>query len=133
MKKIFIVLFIGLFAFTGCGKDNNKVVCSGTKEEDGQKIKSEITATLKDKKVDKVSATMEFEDEKSATAMCGLFTMANGLATDEKDKIDFKCDGKKIIFNDYTSMIADDDDIQIVGLGKDDFIKAMESEDFTCK
>lgn len=134
MKKVAFVLVAGLLIFTGCGnKDNNKIVCSGTREEEGQEIKLEVTATLKDKKIDKVSASMEFDKEESATAMCSIFTFANQLATDEKDKIDFKCDGSKIIFNDYTSMIADDDDLQIVGLSKDDFIKVMENEKLSCK
>ena len=127
MKKVLFGLGACLL-LAGCG-NGNKVVCTGTEEEDGVKVTMEVTATLKNEKVNGVSATMSFSDKKTAEQYCSIFELANSMSEDEQ--VDVKCDGKKIIFADYTQMSSGDD--EIIGLSKEEFIKAMEDTELKCK
>ena len=128
MKKLVFVLGLCLL-LSGCG--NNKVVCSGSVDEQGLKVKLEVSAALKDDKVNNVSASMTFDDEKAAKQYCGLMELANSFAEDDSKKIDFECSGKSIEFKDYTKMM--DSDEKIKEMTKDQFIEVMEAEKLTCK
>lgn len=128
MKKLVFVLGLCLL-LSGCG--NNKVVCSGSVDEQGLKVKLEVSAALKDDKVNEVSASMTFDDEKAAKQYCGLMELANSFAEDDSKKIDFECSGKSIEFKDYTKLM--DSDEKIKEMTKDQFIEVMEAEKLTCK
>ena len=131
MKKGILLGLASLFILTGCG-NKNEVVCTGKMDEEGMKAEAKITATIKDDKVEKVSAAITFDDKETAEQYCSLFEMANGFAESEDDKVGFKCDGKTISFENYSDFAGDDEDI--VGMAKADFIKTMEKEDgVTCK
>lgn len=64
MRKYILLLFVGIFLLSGCG--NKEVVCTGEEDLEGENVKAEIVAKLKDDKVDTVSATMIFDSEDSA-------------------------------------------------------------------
>lgn len=128
MKKLVFVLGLCLL-LSGCG--NNKVVCSGSVDEQGLKVKLEVSAALKDDKVNEVSASMTFDDEKAAKQYCGLMELANSFAEDDSKKIDFECSDKSIEFKDYTKLM--DSDEKIKEMTKDQFIEVMEAEKLTCK
>lgn len=65
MKKTLVLGIGALLLFTGCG--SNKVVCTQTTEEDGKKMKLQVTANMKDNKVSTVDATIKFEDDTTAS------------------------------------------------------------------
>ncbi len=132
MKKImFSIMVVGcVFLLTGCGL-GNKVVCTGTTEESGYKVGMKVTATLKGNKVDKVSASMSFDNKETADTFCSILKLANTYAEDGK-KIDFSCSGKSITIKDYTQLV-DSSDEKLSDITKEDFIKAMESEKLKCK
>ena len=147
MKKGLLIGLACLLFLTGCGdkesaKDNNaKKESSKTKEKasagnyvtcTGKLDDAGVTATLE---IKAASVSMIFEDEKTAKQYCSIFELANTLAEDDADKVDFSCSGKKLTFNSYADFAsAEDDDEDIIGLTKADFIKEMESsEGVTCK
>lgn len=131
MKKILFLLVACLFV-SGCG--SNKVVCTGTYEENGQKYTAEIIGELKNDKIDKVSATMEFSDKKTAEQFCSLFELANSFTEDESKKVDYECKDKKVIFKDYTKL-SEESDQKLKGMTKKEFKKAMQQGEgkVTCK
>lgn len=129
MKKYIVILLAGLFLTTGC-ESGNKVVCTGKNEQEGQSMEAKITGHLKDNKIDKVDYEMSFSHDESAQLMCGMIAFANSSA---ENKIDYKCDGKKITIKGLTSSI--DSDSSYVGLTKEEFINTIQSEaeNVTCK
>ena len=132
MKKALLILPVMLLLVTGCGK--KEVVCTGTVEEDGQKYEMKFIGTLKDDKIDSAKAIMTFSDETTAQSMCGMFALVNSFAEDDDKKIDYKCDGKVITLNSLDNYI-DDEEEQIKGMTKDEFIKKVteENDQITCK
>ncbi|MDO4963046.1 MAG: hypothetical protein Q4E75_03000 [bacterium] len=133
MKKFACLLCISLFLLTGCGsKKSNEVVCSGSIEEDDVKLGMAVTAKLKDGKVSNASVKMTFDDEDTAKEYCDLFNLANSYS-EENEKISFNCSSKEIEFDDYASILSNDDDDDIIGMTKDDFVKYMIEQDLTCK
>ena len=129
MKKYAFLMVAGLLLVSGCGS-KNEVVCTGSSSEDGMNLTMKVTATIKDEKVSAAKAVMTFDSKEMADAYCGIFNLASSL-TEDGEKIDVKCDGKDVIFNDY-SQFADSED-QIIGMSKEDFIKAMETSELSCK
>ncbi len=130
MKKGILFGLVCLFILTGCG-NGNKVVCKGKLDEAGMKADMTVTATIKSDKVDKVSASMTFDSKDTAKQYCSLFEMANSFAEDD-EKVDFKCDGKTLTFENYSDFAGEDD--EIIGMSKADFIKEMEKTDgVSCK
>lgn len=125
MKKFLSLSIIALFAvvLSGCGKSAD-IVCTGTVEEDGQTYKAKIEATVDGDKVTKAKATMEFSDKTTAETMCGMLALSNSMS---EEQIDYKCDGKKITFNDFLQMSGEEE------YTKEEFIEEMEDEDLTCK
>ena len=156
MKKGLLIGLACLLFLTGCGdkesaKDNNAkkessktkekasagnyVTCTGKLDDAGVTATLEIKAKISADVVKDASVSMIFEDEKTAKQYCSIFELANTLAEDDADKVDFSCSGKKLTFNSYADFAsAEDDDEDIIGLTKADFIKEMESsEGVTCK
>lgn len=130
MKKILFLSILSLFLLIGCGKSNT-ITCTGTQDEDGIKVKSEIKAEIKDNKVTNVTAKMEFDDSKTASTMCGIFNLANSMAEKDEDKFDYDCKDKTITFKNYLKLLSSEKDKQ--EFTKDEFIKIMEEEKLTCK
>lgn len=132
MRKYILLLFVGLFLLSGCG--NKEVVCTGEEDLEGENVKAEIVAKLKDDKVDTVSATMTFDSEDSANQMCSIFDLYNSSIENDDYKIDVSCDGTKMTFNNYTELLSlEDDSDSIIGMSRDDFIQAMEEDELSCK
>lgn len=130
MKKILFLSILSLFLLTGCG-NSNTITCTGTQEEDGIKVKSEIKAGIKDNKITNVTAKMEFDDSKTASTMCGIFNLANSMAENDEDKFDYDCKDKTITFKNYLKLLSSEQDKQ--EFTKDEFIKIMEEAKLTCK
>jgi hypothetical protein len=132
MKKNFLLgLGIAGLLLTACGSSGDKVVCSGTAEENGQKAEVKITATLKDGKVDKVDQTMTFSDSNTAKQTCGLLEFANSFAESDDKKLDFECDGNSVTIKN----VQDTDEQNLKGMTKDEFITYAQgqSEQISCK
>jgi hypothetical protein len=132
MKKNFLLgLGVAGLLLTACGSSGDKVVCSGKVEEAGQSGEVEITATLKDGKVDRVDQTMTFSDSNTAKQTCGLLEFANSFAESEDKKIDFECDGNSITIKNF----QDTDDQNLKGMTKEEFISYAEeqSKEISCK
>lgn len=133
MKKgiITFAALLSLGLVTGCGS-KNQVVCSGKVDESGTSYEAKMVANLKDGKVSDGYIQMTFSDKKDAESYCGILALTNSMADKGGvEKIDYKCDGKKVRIN---KLELDSDD-KFVGLTKDEFIKkATEGSDkVTCK
>ncbi len=131
MKKYFLVVFCALLLFvvTGCG-NKNQVKCTGSFSEGGMSMDAEIIADLDDNdKVTDVTAIMDLKDKDTATQFCSLYKMF----ADEEKGIEISCSGSKITIKGYSKLEAETEEEDIVGKTKDEFIKAMQEEKFTCK
>ena len=127
MKK-FLVLSLGVLLLAGCGK-SNKVTCSGDVEEGGQKYSMKVTGYLENDKVKTIDAVMEFSSKEEAQTMCGLMSLANGFAEKEKQKIDVKCDGKKMTIKGFEKVDSNDEgESKLANLTKEEFIKYFQDE-----
>lgn len=131
MKKVAILFVVGLFLVSGCGK-KNQVTCTATQEENGQKYTMTITADMKDDKVSSVSAKMAFDSEDTAKSFCGILGLVNSMAEDEDSKVNYDCGKKSITIKNYEKL-AESEGEEVKGLTKEEFIKGLEEEKFTCK
>lgn len=133
MKKGIIVFaaVVALGVVTGCGK-KNEVVCTGKTTENGATYEAKIVAKLKKGKVADGYMEMKFSDKKTAETMCGFMAMANGMAEKDSDKIDYTCKGKVLKINSLKTM---DEDGELIGMTKDEFIKQAKSssKNIKCK
>ena len=131
MKKYFLVVFCALLLFvvTGCG-NKNQVKCTGSFSEGGMNMEAEMIADLdeNDKVVD-VTAVMDLGNSDTANSFCSLYK----LMEDKEKGVEVSCSGSKITIKGYANVEAGEDEDQVVGKTKDEFIKLMEEEDFTCK
>jgi hypothetical protein len=130
VKKYFLVVFCALlmFTLTGCGK--NQVKCTGSYSEEGMKISAEMIADLDaNDKVTDATAIFDLGDSNTANQYCSLFKLAE--TADSGVKV--TCSGTKVTIEGYAKMESDDEEDELIGLSKEDFIKAMAEEDFTCK
>ncbi len=164
-KKIFGILLIVacLFLVTGCGgsTDSEKVVCTSEESEGGMTVNGVVTATLKDQKVDAVSAELKFGSKEQASQYYYILTAFASMGGAGDLGLELKDD--KIIVADYINFMEqtnsskdyDDEDmdieededldveedeeeekepeVKIKGMSKEEFIKLMEKDDFTCK
>lgn len=132
MKKYLLALFcvMLLFVVTGCGS-KNQVKCTGTQTESGITIKGEVIADLdNDNKITDATVVYDLGDKTTADQYCALFKLMENA-----DKgVSVSCSGSKITIKGYANMESeDDDDDVLLGATKEEFIKAMEKENFTCK
>ena len=131
MKKYLIVVFCALFAvaLVGCGK-KNQVTCTGTMSEGGLTIKAEAIGDFDaNDKLTEATVIYDLGDKTTAEQYCSLFKM---FESSEKG-ISISCSGSKITIKGYAQMEAEEGEENLIGASKDDFIKAMEKESFTCK
>lgn len=127
MKKLFILLF-AVVLIAGCGK-SNKVVCSGNVEEAGQKYEMKVTGYLENDKIKTIDAEMIFGDDEAAKTMCGLMNLVNGFAEKEEDKIDIKCDGKKMTIKGFEKYDASEEsETEFMNMTKEKFIEYFQNQ-----
>ena len=131
MKKFAILFVVGLFLVSGCGK-KNQVTCTAAQEEEGQKYTMTLTADIKDDKVSGVSAKMDFDNEDTAKSFCGILGLVNSMAEDENSKVNYDCGKKSITIKNYENL-AESEGEEVTNISKEEFIKELEEEGFTCK
>ena len=133
MKKYFLVVFCALLLFvvTGCG-NKNEVKCTGTMSEGGVNVTAEIIGEFDDNdKLTTVTMIEDLGDKEKADQMCALVKAF--MPADSG--VDVSCSGSKVTIKGYEKM-ADDEDEQVIGMTKEEFKQAMESEaegQVTCK
>ncbi len=140
-KKILGLLGIGcgLLLLTGCGSSGDKVVCTATESEGGMSMTAEVTAKLKDNKVDSAEAAIVFDSEETASQYYGMLALVESFSEDGK-KLGAKLDGKKVTIENFANVIEEEADeeegteaVKVIGESKEDFIKLMEAEGYSCK
>lgn len=134
MKKYFLtVLLLALvLVVTGCGS-KNQLKCTGSYTEGGTTMEAEIVAdfTEDDKLID-ANVVYDLKDETTANQYCSLFK----LMEDAEKGISVKCSGSKITIEGFAKMeneYGDQEFSTLVGKTKEEFKKAIETENFTCK
>ena len=134
MKKYFlIVLLLALvLVVTGCGS-KNQLKCTGSYTEGGTTMKAEIVADFtKDDKLIDANVVYDLKDETTANQYCSLFK----LMEDAEKGISVKCSGSKITIEGFAKMeneYGDQEFSTLVGKTKEEFKKAIETENLTCK
>ena len=136
MKKIvsiialFSILLVSLFLLTGCGENNSsstgektpiisneeKLIATKTEVEEGITMKSKIEATFKDGIAVSAIASVEFEDEQTASLMYQIMSAT---------QTDLQLNGKIITMKE-TKPSDDAEDIS-----KQDFIDEFTAEGYT--
>lgn len=138
MKKLFSL--VGLFVFsalvlTGCG-GGEKLVCTISEEGENGTQKGEVTAAIKDGKVDSISANMEFATEEEATQYMQILKLAEAFMGEDV-KIGAKQSGKKITIDDMSAILENTNDneneVKIIGMSKEDFKARLEEQGYSCK
>ena len=140
MKKLFSL--VGIFAFgalflTGCGGSGSKLVCTGEETTESGSYKAEVTATLKDDKVDAVSAELEFSTEEEATQYASLMKLAEAFMEEGTD-LGISSNGKKVTIKNMSAVLSNGTDeegneVNLIGGTKDDFVKYVEEQGYSCK
>ena len=161
MKKIYfgVISLVAVLLITGCGS-SNKVVCTASIDEQGQKYDAEMTAKFDENdKIENVSFTMTFTTEEEAKLIYRQYEEMMRLAEQfaqqgqQVPQFEIKNDGKKITIGDYAAFVklayegmeqpgAQEDapkrepKDELMGMNKDTFKKNMESDPeakWTCK
>ncbi len=163
MKKILSILtvfVISALIVTGCGGSSNnntnsntngnenggnvigeKVVCSSTQkdEESGETVTATITAVIQDNKVSGASGTMEFDKEETASQYYSLMQFMDAYM-EEGQSLNLKLDGKTVIIGNMMGMLDTEGDeeegtaaFKVSEATKEEFIKYVEAEGYTCK
>ena len=129
MKKYLLIVFCALLlvAVTGCGK--KQIKCTNSTTESGVEINAEVIADLDDSdKVTDATVIYGFSDSSIVDQYCSIFKMAE----DEEKGISVDCSGSKITIKGMASLDDDEED-NVIGQSKDEFVKSAEEEGFTCK
>ena len=131
MKKCFLGLFCAVLLFvTGCGENKNQVKCTGEMEESGVKIKGEVVADFDDSdKLKDATFTYDLGKKETADQFCGLFKMME----DSSKGVTVSCSGTKVTIKGYANIDAEEEEESMIGKSKEEFKKAMEKEQMTCK
>ncbi len=130
MKKYLFVVFCALFlvVLTGCGKKAD-ITCTGEMEEGGIKAKATYYAYLTDNKVSRVDVEMSFDDDATAKTTCQTMELVKTMAGDEAKDMVVKCSGKTVTIENFPA----EDEEDMIGVSKEEFIKAAEQQSLTCK
>lgn len=135
LKATVLALVMGLviISLTGCG--SNKLVATKTTEDETMgNYKEEITITFKNDKADTVQMSMEFEDEKIAEGMYGIFSLGMSMdETGELEGMDVKQDGKKLIITMDSKAFAESEEVSEEDMTKEALKKALEEDGYTVK
>ena len=136
MKKYFLVVFCAalLFVVTGCGS-KNEMKCTGTMEENGQKVEAEVTAEFdKDDKLVDATIVEDLGSEETAKQLCSLYQT---FSSEMPEGVSVSCSGSKVTIKGFAKMNdSEDEEDKMIGLTKEEFKTKMESETegkVTCK
>ena len=134
MKKYIFLIMISILFLTGCGKSvsKNQIICTGTEDDEDGMVTTKVTANYKDEKITSVSAEMTFEDEDVAKQTCDMYDFMNSFADSEDKKIEYECKGKTIIIKDLSNFDSEEEE-NIIGMSKKDFISKMKEQNISCK
>ena len=123
MRKylMLVVCSLVLFLATGCGKE--KVVCTGTFEEDGLSADAEMIAEFDKDTVSDITVNYTLKDDETAKQWCALFQ----LMQDEDKGVSVKCSGKKITIKGIDKIDSEDEEENPIKT-KEEFIKYAEEE-----
>lgn len=128
-KSIFLFVIMGviLLALTGCG--NKTLVATKTlnEENDGIAATETLEVTFKGDKADKITATIEFEDEELAKTFEEYFKSFN-------EDFETSRENKKIVINMAGDKLEEFEGIKSDGsVSKEDLKKSLEDEGFEVK
>lgn len=118
---LLIVMAVILFALTGCA--NSKLVATKSNNESGMKYEEKIEITFKNKLANKITFTMEFEDESTAKLLGEYLKNEEG----------FKQDGKKIIYEMDVEKYAKQEGVEKDKLTRDYLKTELEKSGYTVK
>ena len=131
MRKYFLVVFclVLLFVVTGCG-NKNQVVCTQTETEGGVTVKGTVTVDFdKDDKLTDATAVYDIGNKTTADQYCALMKLV-----ENPDKgVKVECSGSKVTIKGFANADLDEDEEQVIGMTKADFIQKMQAEGLTCK
>ena len=132
-KSILLVMIMAvtLFALTGCG--GKKLVATKSNEDDFfGKYEETIEVTFKNDKADKITITMEFEDEDKAEGIASLYKLSS---SEDLEGVEVESKGKKLIMTMDAKAFAeqegmeDNDD----SLSRDSIKKSLEEDGYKVK
>ncbi len=129
MKKYFLIAGVALLLLTGCGGKKADITCTGEMDEGGVKAKATYYAYLTDNKVSRVDVEMTMEDDTTAKTVCQTMELFKTMYGDQAKDMNVKCSGKTVTIENYPAEDQDD----MIGATKEDFIKAAEGQSLTCK
>ena len=117
MKKVkIILLIIGVILLSGC----NKTYTCIYEDKTNNNYESIITYKIKNNIVVNARAEMTYKDTQTASYMCEVFQYAN----DANDTL--KCDGKKIVIDDYQKSVREEN------MTQKEFVTYLEQQKFKC-
>ncbi len=123
ISLLIIFMTIMLFALTGCGK--SKIVATKSTKDDFMSYDETLEITLKNNKPDKITWTLDFYDESTATLYATLYkSVAN-------DTLEIKQDGKKLTLTMDKKFFAEEFELDEKDLTKDKLIDALEEKGYT--
>ncbi len=135
VKSLLVVLLMGitLLMLTGCG-GNKLVATKETDDESYGKYTEKAVILFDNNKVSKVTTTMEYENEDTATQVYAIFNWAKSMATDgELDGFDVKQDKNKITMEMDAKVFADQEGISEEDMTKEAVKKSLEENGYTVK
>ena len=118
---LLIVMAVILFALTGCA--NSKLVATRTSTESGIKCEEKIEIKFKNKLANKITFTMEFEDESTAKLLAEFL----------KDQEGLKQDGKKVVYEMDVEKYAKQEGVEKDKLTRDYLKTELEKEGYKVK
>ncbi len=132
--KIFMIMILclGVFYLTGCTSNENEIKCKINEEYEDKTMETEVKATMKDDKINKITATLTFDSDNTAVSYYNLFKSYEELSNDE-EKIEAKLDGKVVTIENFDNYLKKSQNADLIGKDKDEFIKMMESMQYKCE
>ena len=137
LKALALALVMGLIiiSLTGCG--GNKLVATKKVEDEMMgNYKEEIVMTFKDDKVETIEMSMEFDDEKTAENMAGVFGFMMSMPQEEGESLagmNVKQDGKKLVITMDAKTYAQSEGASEEEMTKEALKAALEEEGYTVK
>ncbi len=147
MKKIIILLLIGIVLLTGCenkeekqeqNKEPQKETQKTNKEirdgyltcsiienlDDGSNVKTTVYADFKNSKITKASSKSVYSSKKALESACDGVRIANQY---NEKQISFTCSSNTLTFHNYFDQAEKDD------YSRDEFRAVMLNQGFTCE